>query len=118
MSDPLDTLTWISYAGIGLYFETVGAAYPLTITVYAAPFSAELLRLGNVFFALGADTGFRCKLGTAQTGTMETVLGYTVGGMFVVSIKVWEKLGVCFSAKGDLLMFLNSQAPAAMPRHE
>jgi len=108
----LNTFNWISYAGAGLYFETESAGYPLTITLYGAPFSAELLRLGNVFIALGADVGLRCKVGTSQTGTLDTLWGATAGGMVTVSLKAWEKLGLYVSAKGDFIMYFNSEYPS------
>jgi len=108
----MNTLNWISYAGFGLYFETVSASYPMSIVFYGAPFSAELLRLGNVFIALGADAGLRCKLGNADTGSLDALWGYTVGGMLTVSVKAWEKLGIYFAAKGDVLFYLNGQQPS------
>ncbi len=103
--DPLNTLNWISYAGGGLYFETVSASYPLTLAFYGSPFAGELLRLGNVFVGLGADAGFRVKVGTDATGGMDMLFGYTVGSMLSVSVKAWEKLGVFFAVKGDMLFF-------------
>lgn len=104
--DPLNTLNWISYAGGGLYFEDVSAGYPLTLAFYGSPFAGELLRLGNVFVGLGADVGFRFKVRTDATGGMDMLFGYTVGSMLSVSIKAWEKLGVFFAVKGDMLFFV------------
>lgn len=105
--DPMNTLNWISYAGGGLYYEDVSAGYPLTLALYGSPFAGELLRLGNVFIGLGADAGMRFKIGTGPTGSMDLLFGYTLGGMLSVSIKGWEKLGLYFGFKGDMLFFVH-----------